>query len=190
MSLFDDAVILAVRAHSGMTRKGDGAPYILHPMESAAIVGTMTDDPEILAAAVLHDVVEDTPVTLREIESRFGGRVAALVAAETEEKRPDRPAPETWHARKAAALAALERSADPAVKLLWLGDKLSNMRSFYRLWLRRGDDLWQEFNQKDPRQQSWYYRTAALLLSEFRETAAWQEYDRLVNAVFGEYEEE
>jgi myo-inositol-1(or 4)-monophosphatase len=189
MSLFEDAVVFAVQAHSGMTRKGDRSPYILHPLEAAAIVGTMTDDEEILAAAVLHDTVEDTPATLAEIEARFGPRVAALVAAETEDKRAGHPAAETWQARKAEALAVLEDTDDLAVKMLWLGDKLSNMRSFYRIYLQRGDALWQAFNQKDPKKQSWYYHTVALLLGELRDYPAWQEYDRLVNAVFGEYEE-
>ena len=58
------------------------------------------------------------------------------------------------------------------------------MRSFYRMYLWRGDRLWEEFNQKDPSSQHWYYRTIGTLLEDLRDEPAWQEYDRLVKAVF------
>ena len=60
--IFDKAVQFAFQAHKGQFRK-DGTMYILHPLETAAIVSTMTKDEDILAAAVLHDTVEDTNVT-------------------------------------------------------------------------------------------------------------------------------
>ena len=184
MSVFEEAIVFAVNAHSGMARKTENAPYILHPMEVAAIVGTMTGDEEILAAAVLQDTVEDTPTTLEEIERLFGSRVAALVAAETEDKKEERPAGETWYERKTESLKVLENATDRAVKMIWLGDKLSNMRSFFRMYLWRGERLWQEFNQKDPASQHWYYRTIAKLLCDLSDEPAWREYDRLVKAVF------
>ena len=184
MTIFDEAIRLAISAHSGQTRKTDKTPYILHPMEVASIVGTMTGDREILAAAILHDTVEDTPVTLRQLQELFGPRVAALVASETEDKRPDQPPAETWFERKTETLQVLEYTRDRAVKMIWLGDKLSNMRSFYRMYLWRGDRLWEEFNQKDPSSQHWYYRTIGTLLEDLRDEPAWQEYDRLVKAVF------
>lgn len=56
-------------------------------MEAAAIVAEMTDDEELIAAAVLHDVVEDTPATSEEVEAFFGSRVAHYVACETEDKK-------------------------------------------------------------------------------------------------------
>ena len=80
--LFDRAIILAAQAHAGMVRKGSDTPYIVHPMEAAAIAATMTNDPEILAAAVLHDTVEDTGVSIADIRREFGDRVAAIVSAE------------------------------------------------------------------------------------------------------------
>jgi len=186
MTLFDEAILFAVEKHAGMTRKLTRTPYILHPLEAAAIVGTITDDPEILAAAVLHDVVEDAGVSLDEIERRFGARVAALVGSETEDKRPGLPPEQSWRIRKEESLAALERASDPAVRLLWLGDKLSNMRSFHRAWRRRGHALWSDFNQKDPARQAWYYRRIDALLGEVRDTEAGREFHALVEEVFSE----
>ena len=71
MDIFDEAVRFAVEKHSGQTRKMSAAPYVLHPLEVASIVGTMTDDKETLAAAVLHDTVEDTDATLDEIREKL-----------------------------------------------------------------------------------------------------------------------
>jgi len=184
MTLFDEAIQFAVEKHSGAIRKRESAPYILHPLETAVIAGSMTSDEEVLAAAVLHDTVEDTDATLEEIEARFGARIAELVASETEDKREGAPASETWRIRKEESLEELKKAEDPAVKILWLGDKLSNMRSFYRAWKISGDVIWESFNQKDPAQQAWYYRSIDSLLSELKGYEAWQEFHSLVETVF------
>ena len=60
--LLDRAIIFAVKAHAGTERRGKGFPYIVHPMEAVEIVATITPDQELLAAAALHDTVEDTDV--------------------------------------------------------------------------------------------------------------------------------
>ena len=70
-SLLDRAIIFAVRAHAGTERRGKGFPYIVHPMEAVEIVATMTRDQELLAAAALHDTVEDTDVTVEQIRAEF-----------------------------------------------------------------------------------------------------------------------
>ena len=70
MELVSEDIVFAVKAHDGMRRKTSQVPYILHPMEAAVIVGTMTDDQDLIAAAALHDVVEDAGVTIEEIEGR------------------------------------------------------------------------------------------------------------------------
>ena len=81
ISLMDRAIVFATRAHSGTYRKGTSIPYIVHPIEAAAIVSTMTADPDMIAAAVLHDVVEDTDATVEEISFFFNERIARLVEA-------------------------------------------------------------------------------------------------------------
>ncbi|MBR0131605.1 MAG: HD domain-containing protein [Lachnospiraceae bacterium] len=184
MTLFDKAIYFAVEKHSGMKRKNENTPYILHPLEVAAIAGTMNCDEEILAAAVLHDTVEDTNATIEEIKSLFGDRVALLVASETEDKRPQIPPDESWRIRKEESLAELKSASDPGVKIVWLGDKLSNMRSFYRAWKISGDAIWEDFNQKDKAEQAWYYRYACELLSELKDHQAWKELCLLVETIF------
>lgn len=187
MDIFDQAVCFAVERHSGQTRKLSSAPYVLHPLEVAAIVGTMTDDKETLAACVLHDTVEDTDTTLEEITERFGKRVALLVMTETEDKRLDKPAAETWELRKEETLLILQNTKEIAVKMLWLGDKLSNMRSYARQYRLQGNDLWNTFHQKDPRRQLWYYNRITECLSELKDYPVYQEFIELKNYVFQDF---
>ena len=185
MELVSEAIIFAAKVHDGMRRKKSDVPYILHPMEAAVIVGTLTSDQHVIAAAVLHDVVEDTDITIEEVEERFGSRVRELVGSETENKRTDRPPEETWILRKEESLAMLKNADDVAILMVWLGDKLANMRAIYREWKITGDAMWQRFNQKDVNAQAWYYRSIAKLTSRLCDTSAWIEYSTLTEIVFG-----
>ena len=105
--LLDRAIIFAVQAHAGTERRGKGFPYIVHPMEAMEIVATITPDQELLAAAALHDTVEDTDVTVEEIRAQFGDRIASLVAAESDEMPEGVSEEDSWHARKKAAIDRL-----------------------------------------------------------------------------------
>ncbi len=181
--LYNDVLHFAIDAHKGMVRKLDHIPFILHPMEVATIAATMTNDIDVLSAAMLHDVVEDTPHTLSDIEGRFGPRIASLVDVETEDKMKDVPPEQSWRARKEESLARLAK-AGREEKILWLSDKLANMRSFYRAYRERGELLWEDFHMRDAAQQAWYYVTVAELCSELRNEAAWQEFSQLIHVVF------
>ena len=184
MELVSEAIAFAVKAHDGMRRKKSEAPYILHPMEAAVIVGTMSDDQNLIAAAALHDVVEDAGVAMDEIEQRFGQRVRQLVECETENKREELPPEDTWRIRKEESLQVLKNAEDPAVLMVWLGDKLANMRAIYRDWKVEGDAMWRRFHQSDPAVQGWYYTTIAELTKRLEHTAAWVEYKALTDIVF------
>ena len=157
-------------------------------MEAAVIVGTMTDDQSLIAAAALHDVVEDAGITIEEIEEKFGKRVRELVAAETEDKRADLPPEATWRIRKEESLEVLKNTDDIAVLMVWLGDKLANMRAIYRDFKVEGDAMWQRFNQKDAKEQAWYYRSILQLTERLSDTSAWLEYKALTELVFGKGE--
>ena len=212
--ILDRAVIFAVKAHAGTERRGKGYPYIVHPMEAVEIVATMTADQELLAAAALHDTVEDTDVTVEQIREEFGDRVADLVASETVEipgqagndkageipgragndvlagndvmAGDDRPSEEeTWHDRKKAAIDRLAKASRDA-KIVALGDKLSNMRAIARDYAVQGDALWNLFHAKDPKDHEWHYRGLLESLRELEGTFAFREFEQLVNTVFGD----
>lgn len=190
MDILEEAIVFATEAHSGQVRKMANTPYILHPMEVAAIIGTMTSSKEAMAAGLLHDTIEDCNVDPRVIKQKFGARVSALVQSETEDKMSTRPPQETWMERKEESLLMLEHTKDVEVKILWLSDKLSNIRSFYREYKKNGNEIFKGLNQKDPAKQGWYYKTVAKCVKELEGTAAYEEYVDLVGKVFGFEEEE
>lgn len=181
--LLDRAIIFAVKAHSGTERRGKGYPYIVHPLEAVEIVSTMTSDQELLAAAALHDTVEDTPVTVEQIRAEFGPRIASLVAAESDQMVEGVSESDSWHDRKQAAIDRLARASREA-KMVALGDKLSNMRAIARDYAIQGDALWSLFHAKDPRDHEWHYRGLADSLRELEDTFAFKEFERLINQVF------
>ena len=185
MDILDKAISFATNAHSGACRKGTSIPYILHPLEAAAIVGTMTSDKEVIAAAALHDVVEDTPVTIEMIRDQFGDRIARLVSFESENKREDLPAADTWRIRKEETLTALTAATDASVKMIALGDKLANIRAMERDYSMLGEALWDRFNQKDKEQQYWYYSSISEAVSELCGYPVWREYKATVDRTFG-----
>lgn len=182
MNLFEEAVIYATVMHAGKTRKNTNIPYILHPLEVAQIISTMTDDIEIIAAGVLHDVVEDTDGTLSEIRSRFGDRVAKLVDSETENKYEGLDKTATWKKRKEETLFKLKNADDIGIKMLWLGDKLSNIRSISQGYSEKGAAVWDAFNQKDSSMHRWYYKTVAESIElDLNRTGAFKELLKHIN---------
>jgi len=182
-NLLDRAIIFAVKAHAGTERRGKGFPYIVHPMEAMEIVATITPDQELLAAAALHDVVEDTDVSADEIRREFGDRIANLVVAESDVFEEGVSEEDSWHARKRAAIERLRKAPHDA-KIVALGDKLSNMRAIARDYAQKGDELWKIFHAKDPKDHEWHYRGLADALRELDGTFAFREFEQLINQVF------
>lgn len=179
-SIFDKAVKFAVEAHKGTERRGKGYPYIIHPMEAASIVATITNDQEMLAAAILHDTVEDTDVTVDQLREQFGERVAQLVKNETAPISDDAP----WRVRKEAQIAQL-KSASYDSKVVAIGDKLSNLRAIAADYCEIGDQLWSRFHAPNGKKDiAWYYCSMAEALSELLETAPYQEFIRLLEDTF------
>ena len=184
LKVCERAIQFAAEAHKGDFRKGNHLPYIVHPMEVMVLVSQMTDDPEVIAAGALHDVVEDTPHTLEDIRAAFSERVAHLVAMESEDKRPDRPKSETWRIRKEESLAH-DKDAPAEAKYIMLADKLSNMRATLRDYEKDGHAIWQKFNMKDEAQQEWYYRSVAEVLQSLKDEPLYREYEGILQKIFG-----
>ena len=186
--LLDRAIVFAVKAHHNTERRGKGFPYIVHPMEAVEIVATITSDQELLAAAALHDTIEDTDVTVEQLRRAFGERIAHLVHAESDQIDGELFNGEdeegTWHARKQAAIDRLAAAPHDA-KIVALGDKLSNMRAIWRDYQVKGDELWKIFHVKDKASHEWHYRGLATSLSELSDTFAYKELVRLIDEVFG-----
>lgn len=163
--LVAQAAEFARRAHESIDqrRKYTSEPYIVHPASVAAIVASVTDDPTMLAAAWLHDVVEDTPVAIDEIAAQFGDDVARLVADLTKVSRPEDG--------NRAARKAIDRShtaqADPRAKTIKLADVIDNLTgladfdaNFARTYVVEKKLLLDELREGDP---ELFARAAALI---------------------------
>jgi (p)ppGpp synthase/HD superfamily hydrolase len=132
------ALELARAAHADQVRK-DGSPFIGHPRAVGEILEQAGFDDEIVAAALLHDVVEDSAIGAAEVERRFGERVAALVSAMTED-----PAIEDYGERKRAQRSQVE-AAGPEAVAIYAADKLANLRDVRRAYARDSEAIGRRF---------------------------------------------
>ncbi len=154
MNTIDKAIAFAARAHSGQCRKGTRIPYIVHPLGVARILIQCGCPDHVVLSGILHDTVEDTPVTLEEIRQGFGCDVAALVDAATEPDRND-----TWENRKKHTIGMVKTLSEEAA-ILVLADKLDNIRAIREDLEANGKAVWDRF--KRPREwQKWYYESLA-----------------------------
>jgi (p)ppGpp synthase/HD superfamily hydrolase len=152
-SLVDRAIGFAARAHEGQRRKTGNVPYIAHPVGVAMILQKMDCNETIVAAALLHDTVEDTRVTLTEIREIFGDAVADIVAVCTEPPKKK----VKWERRKLHMIAAL-RDAPLAAKLVAAADKYHNLCHTLYTEQQTGGEIWSRFG-RGREQQAWFYRT-------------------------------
>lgn len=151
----------AAEKHAGQTRKASAIPYIAHLMGVASLVLEFGGDEDLAIAALLHDVVEDcggAPM-LKEVQRRFGARVAKVVEGCTDSDTYPKP---PWRERKETYLRHL-KDADADTRLVSVADKLNNVRSILADYREVGESVWERF--AGAREGTlWYYQA---LLEEF-----------------------
>ncbi|AJX61186.1 HD domain-containing protein [Burkholderia pseudomallei] len=171
MNIVEKARIFATAAHAAVDqrRKYTDEPYINHPQEVAFIVETAGGTPEMLAAAWLHDVVEDTGVMIETIEQEFGAEVATMVAQLTDVSRPEHGN------REERKRIDREHTAQawPKTKTIKLADLISNSRSIAA---------------RDPKFAAVYLREKQQLLDVLRDghPSLWREANSIVEKHLGE----
>lgn len=146
------AINTAARAHDGHTRKGTDIPYVSHVFGVMHLVSTVTDDEDVLIAALFHDILEDVPerYSADQMAAEFGGRVIELVRGVTKDESLT-----SWQERSDAYIAHLRDAEDGSV-LISAADKLHNLMSILGDHAEIGDELWGRFNSGKERQQWWY----------------------------------
>ena len=152
---YDAALALAARAHRDQLRKGTDLPYIAHPVHVSAILMHHGFGEDLAIAGLLHDVVEDTDISLDTIRADFGSVVAGLVEAVTETKSVD-GVELPWEQRKAEKLARLQ-AGGPEVAALKAADAIHNARAIVADLQRDGAVVWERF-KRGPEQTVSYYR--------------------------------
>jgi (p)ppGpp synthase/HD superfamily hydrolase len=138
--LIRKALELAERAHAGQTRSGSGGmAYIHHPVAVAELLAEHGYDEQTVAAALLHDVVEDSETSVEEIDAHFGRPVAELVAALTDDESI-----EPYKRRKDEHRRRVEEAGGDALAI-YAADKLSNVRVLRRAYANEGEPAGEEF---------------------------------------------
>ena len=159
---FQEALIYATRAHGDQTRKKTGIPFIAHILGVNAIAMEYGANETEAIAALLHDAVEDCGGArrLRDIERKFGKKVAKIVEGCTDTDQTPKP---PWLERKQAYVAHVRHASMPT-KLVSASDKLHNVRAILMDYRQEGERLWSRFSG-GKRGALWYYRA---LVDAFR----------------------
>ena len=155
------AINTAAWAHRDHVRKGTDIPYVSHVVGVMHLVSQVTDDEDVLVAALFHDILEDVPeeYSPQRMAEEFGDRVVELVRGVTKDSTLS-----SWQDRSDAYLAHL-READDGSVLISAADKLHNLLSIHADLDQLGDELWGRFNSGKER-QLWWYRSVADLVQE------------------------
>jgi guanosine-3',5'-bis(diphosphate) 3'-pyrophosphohydrolase len=158
MTLSEKAFCIALKAHDGQFRKTDTTPYIAHPVMVAETLARAGFPDLVTAAALVHDVIEDTSVTREELLAALGEEVIAIVDAVTEDKSLP------WEARKSAYIEQV-RGAGAEAKAVSLADKIHNIESMLDAYGREGEAVWAHFNRtKDTK--LWFENRMLAMLEE------------------------
>jgi (p)ppGpp synthase/HD superfamily hydrolase len=150
VDIIEKALQVASKNHQGQYRKNTDIPYITHPVAVGMMLLRNGYSEEIVAAGILHDTVEDTPLTLEELKSEFGAKIAEMVEGSSE---PDKSL--TWKERKEHTIEFL-KTAPEDIRAVACADKLHNIRSIIRDYELVGEEVWKRFNA-GKEQQKWYY---------------------------------
>lgn len=146
------ALSFAAEAHHLQFRKGTTVPYIFHPVSVARILAENKCKETVVLAGLLHDVVEDTKVTLEQVEQEFGKKVSELVWAVSEHNKKL-----SWKKRKEAYIQQAKENPIEALQIM-CADKLDNLGQIHRDLEQNGEKVWTRFNAPKSEIQ-WYYES-------------------------------
>jgi CYTH domain-containing protein len=177
------AIVFAAEAHYGQYRKGSLIPYLIHPLEVGNILIEHGCIPDVVAAGILHDTVEDTSACLESINSCFGGHVAELVQGVSEPDKSD-----TWENRKSHTIDYL-KCAPLEILYIACADKLHNARSILKDYKELGDAVWTRFSRARE-DQEWYYTSLAEIFTGRGESVSFNklaaDFKSVVDEIFTE----
>ncbi len=154
--LIQKAIEFAAKAHEGQYRKKGDIPYFSHCAIVGSLLAAAGCDETVVAAGVLHDVVENTDTTVADVERKFGSAVAALVDAVSEDK-----AHRTWAERKQGYIDSVARGP-VGTEAIVAADKIHNMASMLA-YQERGENLW-SISKGSRADQLWFYHAIGDIL--------------------------
>lgn len=152
MNIKQKAKEFAINAHKGQVRKAEPSiPYIIHPIGVAELLDSLGYDDNVIAAAYLHDVVEDTDYTLEDLEKEFNSDIASLVDSVSETNKEL-----SWEERKNNMIHSIKEKP-LRNKLISCSDKINNIEALTRLLKQNGMKTFTSFKRGYDK-QLWYYK--------------------------------
>lgn len=158
MNLTEKALHLAARAHEGQMRKEGGLPYIIHPVMVAFILERHGFDEQTVAAALVHDVLEDTETSAEELGQELGSGVRSAVEALTYDKNLP------WKEQRLRYIESV-RASDTAVKAICTVDKIHNAQSLLASHEKEGKEVWKYFT-RGKEEKLWFEEEVLKMLKE------------------------
>jgi guanosine-3',5'-bis(diphosphate) 3'-pyrophosphohydrolase len=150
MNLYETALKIAIKAHAGQKRKHDGSAYVAHPIMVARLVEEAGFPESVVAAALVHDVLEDTPLTEGMLRQALGDEVVDIVASVSEDTTL------AWEERKAAYVKKVVASGEAAFAVS-TADKIHNAADFIEFYEQKGPLAWTVFN-RGKAEKIWFER--------------------------------
>lgn len=139
--LVEKAIAYSIRAHGGQERKGQpGVPYVVHPLHVGMLLARHGFAAPVVAAGILHDVLEDGGATRSDLAREFDPEVASIVAEVSEDKT------RSWEERKQHTIDAIAAMSDGA-RAVTAADKVHNLADLERLLEARGSEVWSMFRR-------------------------------------------
>ncbi len=173
LSIIEKAARLAVSAHKEQKRKGDQTPYIVHPFMVALKLAKHNFSETVIAAALVHDVLEDTDCSEEELRQVLGNELLEIVKAVTNDNTL------SWEAKKRHYIETV-RNGTEAAKAVSVADKIHNIETLLVAYEEQGVNLWQKFNRGRD-QKIWFEEEVLKMLKETWQHPLIEEYERLIN---------
>jgi (p)ppGpp synthase/HD superfamily hydrolase len=166
--MYNKALSIAAWAHDGQHRKGTDTPYIIHPVRVGRLIEMYGGSDELVAAGLLHDVLEDAGDKYSKATMRrdFGDAITGIVLEVSERKTSGEGTVKPWRERKLKYIAHLSTASEGAL-LVAAADKLDNLTSLFDDYTALGEEVWSRFNA-GKKEQLWYYDTVLETLRKSR----------------------
>ena len=175
MELLEKAHRLMLKAHGKQVRKTDGSPYIIHPMMVAKKLARLGFNDEVIAAALVHDVLEDTDMNEQQLRQELGDKVVDIILPLSEDKSLE------WETRKKKYIQDV-KNGSPEIKAVSIADKIHNLESIIETYKTMGSDIWSKFN-RGKEQKMWFEHEMLKAFQESWDHPMSAEYEKLLKQV-------
>ena len=172
MNIIEKATRIAVKAHQNQTRKGDDLPYIIHPFMVAMKLVKYGFSEETVAAALVHDVLEDTDFPKKELKKELGDKVFKIVESVTNDETL------VWEEKKKKYIETVKKGSVEA-KAVATADKIHNLESLLAAYEEQGPKIWQKFN-RGKEQKVWFENEMLKMLKNTWQHPLINEYESLL----------